>query len=308
MLNEQRKVDIHLIAMRNILAANGGLGALGFNGFLACVTRGFAVRPVSELRLADLSRYITMIETLRTAIATENDLAPNTIPSHPFSPKLCRRLTKLPEGFSEVCLTRTLTYRCIGLLERITTSTAQIFTAQLSRGVLRFNNLTIVMCVRMLGGPPCSTNEILAIIGSLAFCIFRGGDLNLWYPVNSAVQVSCKQLMSVPFSDNDPGLMMWTAAMLRAVYGIENCTCDFADRLANLVRRCHPGLRPTTKDFHRFFWDQRLTVRLSETNRTNMMTVEGERSGFGRVLIKSEFREVPSGVFHFAPPAMEEIL
>ena len=185
------------------------------------------------------------------AFRAREDSSRNELPSHPFSPELCQRLSYLPRGLDKVALDGKLTHRCILLFERI--SRWEEF------GDSKEADNSVAMCVSTLQKLPKSCDEILAIIGTMVYFIHMQG-IERWYFVNGYMQIFCKALMKRWFDECGPGLMVWTAMILKTVYGPENHSCDFSGLLIACAKRYQPG---HVRVLSRFFWDESLTTRLN---------------------------------------------
>jgi len=92
-----------------------------------------------------------------------------------------------------------------------------------------------------------------------------GGDYDFWFDVNGSIQLACKVLHKL-FSNTtecDPDLLkLWTAVLLKTVYGPDTFSSRFADHLMISCDACEVGLVLKGKEssrLRRFFWSLSLS-------------------------------------------------
>ncbi|KIW41376.1 uncharacterized protein PV06_06938 [Exophiala oligosperma] len=253
-VGEYDKTEIHLKAMHDLLIAHGGYEALGFDGFLARTVQSY-FNHFNAMRVVQVE--MTEAGLRATADAAICDEALRTMPS-------------LPDGLRSVITTQTLTYQCIMVMETVSEWHASWKSQGLSAAarVEQSRHLNVARCLRLLqlSQPSTHRHDILVALALLAYCTYRGADMDSCWIVNCNVQICCKSLMMQSFSACDASLMMWTARMLRAVYGPDNMTCAFSDRLSSTaIAQCVGGDVPGVTDCTRFFWDESLTFHLSSS-------------------------------------------
>lgn len=244
------KTEIHLKAMQDLLIAHGGYEALGFDGFLARTVQSY-FNHFNAMKFVQL-------ETAEDGLRAIADPASCEEPIH--------TMPHIPNGLRSVIATGTLTYQCIMIIETVSDWHALWKSRGLSERVEQSRHLNVARCLRLLqlSRPTVHRHDILVGLGLLAYCTYRGADMDSCWIVNCNVQICCKSLMMQSFSACDTSLMMWTARMLRAVYGPDNMTCAFSDRLASTaIAQCDSGDVPGVTDCTRFFWDESLTLHLS---------------------------------------------
>ncbi|KIW14611.1 hypothetical protein PV08_07395 [Exophiala spinifera] len=251
-VGEYEKTEIHLKAMQDLLIAHGGYEALGFNGFLA--------RTVQS--------YFNHFNAMKIVQAEMTDDRLRTTADPAFCEETLRTRPSLPSGLRRAIGTGTgaesLTYQCIMLIETVSDWHASWTFQGLSARVEQSRHLNVARCLRLLQlSRPTHRHDILIGLALLAYCTYRGADMDSCWIVNCNVQICCKSLMAQAFNACDTSLMMWTARILRAVYGPDNMTCAFSDHLASTaVAQCDRGDVPGVTDCMRFFWDEPLMFHL----------------------------------------------
>lgn len=246
-LGEYERTAIHVKAMQDLLDAYGGYEALGFDGFLAWTVKSYfkhfnAMRVVQE----EVKNIDPKIQTFPDAAAVD---------------QAARSISNVPIGLRMIIASCTLTYQCILLIERISDWDVQWRSEPLSMQVDEDRHLHVARCVNLLQtSSPAHQHDMLVGLALLSYCAYRGSEMNSCWIVNCYVQICCKSLMDLNFGTCDPALVMWVARMLRAVYGSDNMSCTFSNRLMAAAVARRPSTRmPGVSDCERFFWDESLT-------------------------------------------------
>ena len=125
----------------------------------------------------------------------------------------------IPIAFSSMMNAGTISEQCILLLESVWADPAGQNTA-----------VHLAQCIKLVRSSH-NRNDYLIGLALMAFCTNRSGKIEMYWLDNCYIQLLCKSLMTQHFKDCDSDLMMWVGRILRAVYGPENMTCAFADRL-----------------------------------------------------------------------------
>ena len=135
------------------------------------------------------------------------------------------------------------------------------FSAELERA-----NKYNMACIRHIQSLPLSGNERLALLASFAYCKHMTSDRDSAAMISGFVQVTCRALMSATLFGCHPALMVWTAMMLRAVYGPDNMSCGFSDRLMEKIKEDEPERAERKfEGLDDFFWDKSLSVALRDS-------------------------------------------
>lgn len=109
-----------------------------------------------------------------------------TYPGHPFSPDLCEVVSKLPEGFSEVALSRSIAIEFISFLVKLTELVKRTASAQAERLKDRRPGLTMqraiydLQCLSVLSLTPIEGQIVRAI---LAFCLHVYNEMSFRIPL-----------------------------------------------------------------------------------------------------------------------------
>jgi hypothetical protein len=128
-------------------------------------------------------------------------LHPSTIdqfifPRHPFPWELCLKISKLPAGFREMCLSRVLSMPLIGLVERVTLWAGDYRGAnsdikpQASTSA-SLNVSHAARCIELLKNPATKIEEQLVAVALLAYCMSRDSSKQIFFLMNSYLQVHC---------------------------------------------------------------------------------------------------------------------
>lgn len=208
-----------------------------------------------------------MIET-RSAI-DPGLFGPCLYPSRPFShPEMNKTLEALPPGFSNVALAQSLSIRCVRVLARIARWDAESKINGRSTKLEWSARVNMALGIKVVKATPSMTpNERLALIGGFAYTVFMGGDFDSWFVVNGNIQLTCK-VMHKLFSHTvecDPALKLWTAVLLKTVYGPDNFSSRFADHLTASCDDREVKLVLKKKELSRlyeFFWSPSLSEAL----------------------------------------------
>jgi hypothetical protein len=214
--------------------------------------------------------FYDMIQVIKNKEDDDPDyLGPFQYPSHPFSPGLCQILANVPQGFSKVSLTQTLSNRCINAIRAVARwdrkSRIVGRDTSLSESRARYN---VAVCVRMLQSQLAFTqNERLTLLASTVYCMFLVGEFDSWFVLNCFVQLYCRTIQKT-FADItgvDSALALWAAVLLKTVYAPGTFASQLADTLFKRLDGREVALILHGKDTERmddFFWNPSLTLAL----------------------------------------------
>ncbi|KIV84724.1 hypothetical protein PV11_00490 [Exophiala sideris] len=246
-LGEYERTAIHVKAMQDLLDAYGGYEALGFDGFLAWTVKS----------------YFSHFKAMKIVHAETENIDPRfqTIADAKYCDQASRAMSNVPKGLRTIIANCMLTYQCISLIGTISDWDIQWRNDPLSKQVDEDRHLHVARCVNLLQtSNSAHQHDLLVSLALLSYCCYRGSEINSCWIVNCYVQICCKSLMVLNFGTCDPALVMWAARMLRAVYGSDNMSCTFSNRLmAAAVARRSSTQVPGVSDCGRFFWDDSLT-------------------------------------------------
>ena len=120
MIGEFRNVEQHLAGVQRMVHLRGGLEGPSFSAYqrklLTMQVPPYPAVPYSDFHNSTEATCRQIIESIKPQppdIAPKADLE---YPSHPFSPQLCERLSRLPRGFEQVALTTKLSNQMIEIL------------------------------------------------------------------------------------------------------------------------------------------------------------------------------------------------
>ncbi|KAK4938515.1 hypothetical protein LTR10_021047 [Elasticomyces elasticus] len=222
-LGEYERTAIHVKAMQDLLDAYGGYEALAFDGFLAWTVKS----------------YFSHFKAMKVVHAeTKNiDLKLHALADATYCDQASRTMSNVPKGLRTIIANYTLTYQCISLIGTISDWDIQWRNDPLSKQVDEDRHLHVARCVNLLQTSDSAYQHDLLIC--------------------------CKSLMGLNFGTCDPALVMWVARMLRAVYGSDNMSCTFSNRLMAAAMARRPLTQvPGVSDCDRFFWDDSLRENL----------------------------------------------
>lgn len=142
--------------------------------------------------------YEAYLASKRT-LAERHRSDPSTIdkfiyPNHPFPAKLCLKISKMPAGFRELCLSRILSTPLIEIAERIglwaDARRAADSQTEPQKSALDKSNFTHgARCIELLKNPAATINEQLVAVALLAYCMFMDRSKQVFFLLNAYLQI-----------------------------------------------------------------------------------------------------------------------
>jgi hypothetical protein len=182
MINDVESFEVHLHALESMLESSSSAddGDCDRNGDVHNFVRGrvLAFGVLASFLQARQPSYATRINEKGHRISTL------TYPGHPFSPELCVVISKLPEGFAEVALTRTLAIELISFLVKLSELVAYQSVSDDDRLTMPKPDMTMqraiydLQCLSVL---PLTVIESQMVRALLAFCLHLYNGL--WFHI-----------------------------------------------------------------------------------------------------------------------------
>lgn len=157
----------NLNGARHIITMKGGMENLGWYRWL----KGFFMW--AELR---------WIFHLANSAATQDDKTPLAVyPTHPFSPELCKAISRIPPGLADMTFSQSLSTEVIDLLQRVSTYREQYVERSLSQkeasSRYRVSTRLTINLVTVLATLKLKPIEQLTYIGVVAYMVSSDGCL-----------------------------------------------------------------------------------------------------------------------------------
>ena len=109
-----------------------------------------------------------------------------TYPGHPFPPDLCSVISKLPEGFAEVALSRSIAVEFISFLLKITELTGWISLPEYHRSITPQPGITMQRAIydlQCFSALPLNPIEAQIVRAVLAFCLHLYNEMSFRIPL-----------------------------------------------------------------------------------------------------------------------------
>ncbi|EXJ76164.1 uncharacterized protein A1O5_00672 [Cladophialophora psammophila CBS 110553] len=178
MINDLESFEVHLRALENMLASTNLEGDSGIRNFVRGRVLAFGV--LASFLQASQPSYAERINEKGHRISTL------TYPGHPFLPDLCAVIAKLPEGFAEVALSRSIAVEVISFLVKLTELVNWLATSQEEREAQPKPDMTMqraiydLQCLSALQLTPIEVQISRAL---LAFCLHLYNEMSFHIPL-----------------------------------------------------------------------------------------------------------------------------
>ncbi|OAP61890.1 hypothetical protein AYL99_04093 [Fonsecaea erecta] len=216
MINDLESFEIHLRALENVLASSEPRDDTGIKSFVRGRTLAFGV--LASFLQANQPSYANRINEKGHRISTL------TYPGHPFLPDLCAVVAKLPEGFAEVALSRSIAIEVISFVVKLTELVNWLASSQHEREAQPKPDMTMqraiydLQCLSALSLTPIEVQISRAL---LAFCLHLYNDMSFHIPLARPLRPLLETFNAYTGNARDPWLhrcLYWCAIVTASAW------------------------------------------------------------------------------------------
>ncbi|KIW84077.1 hypothetical protein Z517_03323 [Fonsecaea pedrosoi CBS 271.37] len=256
---------IHLQAIREAIDRRGGPKQMAFDGWLATVTDSFVSHAECQRAVCrQLGGKAYTAKHLRR-------------PVHPFPPALCAKISRLPQGFEDFCISERPVAAVIDIILVITAWLDSVRAAVsrgeesyllASRGLVEANLTNATRCMELLQHPHLPLHDQFVLMALQAYCSLmdwseRGRFLNMAY-----LQVHTGLLPSSPcFLDTSyprryqAEWLTWVGMTMLASSHTNDLTWSLGTRILG-KQEVERSWMERIRICERFFWNERLSYQV----------------------------------------------
>ncbi|KAK5056571.1 hypothetical protein LTR84_012103 [Exophiala bonariae] len=250
-------LDLHTRAIKRVVALRGGPDRLGFDGYLKMIVTGSQ----------------TFYNARHSNILDNEGLFPKigklTFPVHPFDPSLCKAISKLPPGISEMCLSGLLSHQIMSLVGRITRWSRNMIEAFKEADMYRLHRLStnsanVTLCGEFLHREDVSLTEQLLVLALICFCYSLDATRAMFWITNAYLQIRCRHLNNshIEVTASTESHMAWIGATLVATFELDSPAFLLGVSLTN-ARKKSIDWQANVRLCEQYFWNDALSLKLA---------------------------------------------
>ncbi|KIW30049.1 uncharacterized protein PV07_05828 [Cladophialophora immunda] len=259
MINDLDSFEVHLRALENMLASTKPQDDTGIKSFVRGRVLAFGV--LASFLQANQPSYANRINEKGHRISTL------TYPGHPFLPDLCTVIAKLPEGFAEVALSRSIAVEVISFLVKLTELINWLASSEHGRAAQPKPDMTMqraiydLQCLSALQLTPIEVQISRAL---LAFCLHLYNEMSFHIPLARPLRPLLETFNARTETPRSPWLqrcLYWCSIVTASAWDTQiDASPERHVVLDNLVDRLPEATswEDTEEVMRKFLWQDRL--------------------------------------------------